>query len=313
MSHCGAGLFKRLANGPGLVLKQPPSDPASGPDRQAEKKQEKKKQHILQAFKKNFTKIPTELRTVNTTLHLASQHLTHNATRRCESVSSRATTSSPVIPTQINVPFSTLKCKVDDENHLTLSGKTTNRSSVHFSLSQRSNSCFSCAWDAVGWTEESQYVYGSRWVHRRHTTEHIWLFFWVESCCKGETNCIGFKIWPNWFYVWIALFKEYGTFSSSSSFTFSNSVITGPSFHDCDKSQVNLSTGFLGVWKSFSSESFSFKPALSFQGWGNKPIPEDTKCNIRWLSWFSNEYAGLSNHQDYCICHVFFSILMTDR
>lgn len=149
---------------------------------QTGKRRKNRKKHILQAFKKNLTKIPAELKTVNATLHLASQHLTHNAARCCESVSSSATTSSPMIPTQIKVPFSTLKWKVkaDDENHLTLPGKTTNRSSVHFSLSQCWNSCFSCVWDAVGWTEESQYVYGSRWVHRRHTTEHIWLFFRVE-------------------------------------------------------------------------------------------------------------------------------------
>lgn len=104
MSHCGAGLFKRLAHGPGLVLKEPPSDPASSPGRQAERKQKIK--HISQAFKKNFAKIPKELKTVNATLRLTSQHLTHNAACCCESVPSRATTSSsPMMPTQINVPF----------------------------------------------------------------------------------------------------------------------------------------------------------------------------------------------------------------
>lgn len=59
------------------------AQPAVQTDKQR-KNRKKKKKHILQAFKKNFTKIPTELGTVNTTLHLASQHLTHNAVRSCE-------------------------------------------------------------------------------------------------------------------------------------------------------------------------------------------------------------------------------------
>lgn len=183
MSHCGAGLFKRFATGQVWSWSNPQAaQPAVQADKQRKNRQKK---HISQAFKKNFTKIPTELKTVNATLHLASQHLTHNAACCCQSMSSSATTtSSPMIPTQINV--STLECNAADENPLTLPGKTTDRSSVHFSLSQHWNSCFSCVWDAVGWTEESQYVDGTRWVHRRHTTEHIWLFFWVESRCKRK-------------------------------------------------------------------------------------------------------------------------------